>query len=258
MPSNEQKITIKLSDYYIPRPYQMPIWDAFDRGYKRILAVLPRRAGKDVTCWNLMIEQAMRKPAIYWYMLPTYSQARKVIWNGKLIDGRSFIDCIPKQVIASINQSEMYIKLVNGALIQVLGASEIDRLMGSNPYGIVFSEYAMITDTRVFPLLLPILRASDGWAIFISTPRGKNHFYDMFQMAQHNTKSWFSYRLSVEETKHVPLEDIESDIKQGNISYDMAQQEYWCSFDMGISGVVLGSSLDNMSANSPIVTGKHA
>lgn len=252
--SNEEKITINLSDYYKPRPYQMPIWDAFDRGYKRILAVLPRRAGKDVTCWNLMIEQAMRKPAIYWYMLPTYSQARKVIWNGKLIDGRSFIDCIPPQVLKNVNQSEMIIKLVNGSLIQILGASEIDRLMGSNPYGIVFSEYAMIQDTRVFPLLLPILRASDGWAIFISTPRGKNNFYDMFQIAQHNPQTWFSYRLTVEDTQHIPISDIEQDIAQGNISYDMAKQEYWCSWDMGISGVVLGSSLDNMIQNNQITS----
>lgn len=248
------KRTINLDDYFKPRSYQMPILDAFSKGYKRILSVLPRRAGKDLTCWNLMIEQAMRRPAIYWYLLPTYSQARKVIWNGKLIDGRSFLDCIPKEVLApnGINKSEMIVRFVNGSLIQVLGSSDIDRLMGSNPYGIVFSEYAMTTDTRVFPLLLPILRASDGWCIFISTPRGKNNFYELYNMAQQNPKDWFCQRLTVEDTNHIPLQEIENDIKEGSISYDMAQQEYWCSFDMGISGVVFGTSLDRMYENNQI------
>jgi hypothetical protein len=222
------KRTINLDDYFQPRSYQMPILDAFSKGYKRILAVLPRRAGKDLTCWNLMIEQAMRKPAIYWYILPTYAQARKVIWHGKLIDGRSFLDCIPKEVISRKKEQEMSIHLINGSLIQVLGSADIDRLMGSNPYGIIFSEYAMTTDTRVFPLLLPILRASDGWCIFISTPRGKNNFYELYNIALQNPDDWFCYRLSVEDTKHISVEDIKKDVDSGAISYDMAQQEYYC------------------------------
>lgn len=255
METEEQLIvkrTINLDDYFQPRSYQMPILDAFNKGYKRILSVLPRRAGKDLTCWNLMIEQAMKKPAIYWYILPSYSQARKVIWNGKLIDGRSFLDCIPKEVIYRKREQEMSITLINGSLIQVLGSSDIDRLMGSNPYGIVFSEYAMTTDTRVFPLLLPILRASGGWCIFISTPRGKNNFYDLYQIASQNSDSWFCYKLSVEDTKHISVEEINKDIESGAISYDMAQQEYWCSFDMGISGAVYGTALDRMRENDQI------
>lgn len=246
------KKTIDLNDYFTPRDYQMPILDAFRRGYKRILAVLPRRAGKDLTCWNLMIEEAIRKPAIYWYLLPTYSQARKVIWSGKLIDGRSFLDCIPKELNVKTNQSDMSIKFPNGSLIQVLGTSEVDRLVGSNPYGIVFSEYALSTDPRIFPLLLPILRASNGWAIFISTPRGKNFFYDMYNMALQNPDTWFALRMTVEETKHIPLADIKKDIDDGSISYDMAQQEYWCSWDMGISGVVFGAALDRMRLQNQI------
>lgn len=246
------KRTINLDDYFQPRSYQMPILDAFSKGYKRILAVLPRRAGKDLTCWNLMIEQAMRKPAIYWYILPTYAQARKVIWDGKLIDGRSFLDCIPKEVISRKKEQEMSIHLINGSLIQVLGSADIDRLMGSNPYGIIFSEYAMTTDTRVFPLLLPILRASDGWCIFISTPRGKNNFYELYNIAQQNPNDWFCYRLSVEDTKHISVEEINKDVASGAISYDMARQEYYCSFEMGISGVVFGTSVDRMRENNQI------
>ena len=208
-------------------------------------------SGKDIACLNLMIEQALRKTAIYWYVLPTYSQGRKVIWDGKLIDGRSFLDMIPKDTVVSKNSSEMKITLNNGSIIQVIGSDNVDRLVGANPYGIVFSEYAM-ADERVFPLLLPILRASDGWAIFISTPRGKNGFYDLWRIAQDNPKYWFSYRMTVEETKHIDITEIQRDIDNGVISADLAKQEYWVSFDMGISGVVYGNTLDRMRLHSQI------
>lgn len=244
-------IEINLNDHFQARPYQMPILDAFKRGYKRIVAVLPRRAGKDLACWNLMIEQALKKVAIYWYILPTYSQGRKVIWDGKTSDGRAFLDFIPKQTIASLNQQEMKVRLINDSIIQVVGSDNVDRLVGANPYGIIFSE-AALSDERVFPLLLPILKGNDGWCIFISTPRSKNWFYDLFMSAQRHPETWFSYLMNVDDTKHISREAIQQDIDEGLISSDLAKQEYDCSFDMGIGGIVYGSSLDKMRAKAQI------
>jgi hypothetical protein len=78
---------ITLPHLYIPRDYQLPIWEAFDEGYKRLIYVAHRRAGKDKTCWNIMIRAAAQVMGTYFYVLPTYSQAKKVIWDA--IDTKS-------------------------------------------------------------------------------------------------------------------------------------------------------------------------
>jgi len=194
----------------------------------------------------------MQKPAIYWYLLPDHKQARRVIFDGKRIDGRDFMACIPDQVIERVNSTEMKIKLLNGSLIQIMGVREMDSLRGANPYGIVFSEYAYVYDSSVFATLLPIIQASNGWVIFISTPRAKNHFHELFNMARNNPSKWFSYYLTVKDTNHIPQQQIEEDIKNGIISWDMAQQEYYCSWDLGISGVVYGTAIDRMRTNNQI------
>ena len=209
-------------------------------------------SGKDLACWNLLIWEAMQKPAIYWYLLPDHKQARRVIFDGKRIDGRDFMACIPDQVIERVNSTEMKIKLLNGSLIQIMGVREMDSLRGANPYGIVFSEYAYVYDSSVFATLLPIIQASNGWVIFISTPRAKNHFHELFNMARNNPSKWFSYYLTVKDTNHIPQQQIEEDIKNGIISWDMAQQEYYCSWDLGISGVVYGTAIDRMRTNNQI------
>ncbi len=242
---------ILLSKYYTPREYQKPIFKAFEEGYKRLLVVLPRRAGKDISAWMLMIQEAIRKPAIYFYIFPSFKQGRRVIWDAKTIEGVPFIDLIPPEIVQQKYQDEMKIRLKNGSLISLIGSNDIDSLRGSNPYGIVFSEYAWSKD-NVFPILLPILRGNQGWCLFISTPRGKNHFYSLWKLAQNNPETWFAYSKTVKETKHITEKEIEEDIQTGAISWDLAQQEYYCSWNMGISGIVYGSAIDRMYVQEQI------
>lgn len=110
-----------------PRSYQLPLWDAIEnKGYKRVLAILPRRAGKDVTAWNLCIRQALRKPMVIYYLFPTFAQAKRVIWNSLTNDGESLLDYIPKQLIASKNGQEMRIQFTNGSIIQLVGSDNFD------------------------------------------------------------------------------------------------------------------------------------
>jgi phage terminase large subunit len=234
-------------DAFKPRWYQEPIFDAIEnKGYKRVIAVLPRRAGKDIACWNLIIRQALSRVGIYWYILPTYSQGKKVIFDGIDTDGKRFIDYIPRKLIKSSNSQEQKIMLVNGSLIQIVGASNIDRLVGSNPIGCIFSEYAMVNDPQVYQLIRPILSQNDGFCCFISTPRGHNSFYDLWNIAQQNRDIWFSYRLTVEDTKHIPLELIEIERQSGEMSEDLIQQEYYVSWDQGVQGAWYTRYLDNM------------
>lgn len=241
---------IKLNRF-VPRSYQVPILDAVEnKGYRRVLAILPRRAGKDIAAWNLMIREALRKPAVYFYLLPTYSQARKVIFDSVTNDGMRVIDYIPREVVASINSQEMKIRFLNGSLIQLAGSDNYDNLMGTNAYGMVFSEYAL-QDPRAYQYLRPILVANGGWAVFISTPRGKNHLWELYNIAK-ESPDWFAYRLTVEDTNHIPLAEIERERASGEISDDLIAQEYYCSFDQGIEGAYYSKYLDRMRVKGQI------
>ena len=239
-------------DRFKLRPYQEPIWDALEnKGYKRILAILPRRAGKDICCLNLMLRQALKKVGIYYYLLPTYSQARKTLWDSLTNTGVRFMDYIPKELIANMNSTEMKVRLVNDSLIQFLGSDNFDSLVGTNPSGCVFSEYAL-QDPRAYQFLRPALTATQGWAIFISTPRGKNHLWEMWNIAQQNQEDWFAYKLTVEETNHIPLHEIQKELASGEMSEDLVQQEYYCSFDQGVEGSYYGKYLDRMRIKGQI------
>lgn len=81
-----------------PRPYQLPVCQAIasEGGkYRKLLVINPRRSGKDFEFWSLMIRAAIKEPGLYLYCLPTFSQARSVIWEGKTNTGSNFLDEIP-------------------------------------------------------------------------------------------------------------------------------------------------------------------
>lgn len=243
---------IKLNKFS-PRPYQLPIFDAIEnKGYKRVLAILPRRAGKDMAAWNLIIREAIKKVGVYWYLLPTYSQARKVIWDSQDNKGNSFLSYIPEELIESKNEQQMKIKMVNGSMIQLIGSENYDSLVGTNARGCVFSEYAL-QDPRAYQFLRPVLTQIDGWAVFLSTPRGRNHLWDLWQIAQYSP-DWFAYKMTVEETRHIPLHEIEREKANGEMSEDLIMQEYYCSFEMGIEGAYYTKYIDRLRLKGQIGT----
>jgi hypothetical protein len=200
-----------------------------------------RRAGKDSASINFTEVETQRVVANYWHMLPTAIQGRNVIWNA--VDPRTGVRVIdqafPKEIRTSTNETDMMIKLKNGSTWQVVGSDNYDRLVGSNPYGIIFSEYS-IADPRAWEYIRPILAENNGWAIFIYTMRGKNHGYDLYKMAKENS-SWFCELLTIENTKRedgtpvITQEQYQAEIDAG-MDPLMAKQEFYCSADAGLFG----------------------
>ncbi len=239
---------------YKPRPYQAPILKALAEGYKRVLAILPRRAGKDITALNYVIRQMWEKPGVYYYIFPTYSQAKKVIWDSMTNDGKKILDYFPKELVLQLNSQEMKVRMMakggQTSLFQLIGSDNYDSLMGTNPRGCVFSEYAL-QDPLAYQYIRPILTANGGWALFISTPRGKNHLWTLYQLAQ-QSPDWFCYKLSLTETNHIPLSEIEKERRDGIMSEDMIQQEYYTSFEMGIEGSYYSRYVDRCKRESRI------
>jgi phage terminase large subunit len=222
---------------YIPfRPYQIEAAQKlFLEGINRILLERPRRSGKEVESWNCIIEAAIESPGLYMMVYPTNVRARAVLWDGAILmpDGESvkFLNMIPKKVLTVINNQEMKIKLVNDSVIWIVGSDiDPDKLRGTNPRGIVFSEFAY-QDPRVFYIMLPALRQNGGWLIGQSTFDGMNHFYQLIE----NNKDdplWYcrvdSITNLVDEygNRYITDEMIEEDRRSGMPEY-LIQQEYY-------------------------------
>jgi hypothetical protein len=152
---------------YAPRWYQTEFEEAMFGGCKRAYLLYHRRAGKDYACWNFLVNCAIADtPALYYYILPTYTQGKKVVWEGIDESGRRFIDVIPQELIdGRPNATEMKIRLRNGSIIQVVGSDNYDALRGTNAFGVVLSEYAMQCPQVWEEVLSPILVKNGGWAV---------------------------------------------------------------------------------------------
>jgi len=235
-------------DRFKPRKYQMNLCGEFERErYKKFLVIWPRRAGKDICALNLLLRAAVRKVGTYFYIFPTFSSGRRILWDAIDIDGNRILNYyIPDEVVESRNEQQMRIRLINGSQIQIIGSDSFDNtLVGTNAVGMVFSEYAL-SDPRAYSYSIPILKASNGWVLIVSTPRGKNALWDLYKIALDHPKYWFCEKLSVEDTKHVSLEEIEKEIAEGQMSRDLAMQEFWTSFDLGVEGSYYAKYIDEL------------
>lgn len=223
---------ITLPHQFNPRPYQLPLLRALDGGKKRAVIVWHRRCGKDKTCFNYIIKKALERVGTYFYFLPTYSQAKKVIWDNIDNDGFKMLDHIPLEIIKKTNATELKIELINGSVVQLIAADEFQKSgVGTNPIGVVFSEYS-ITNSKAWDFIRPILTINGGWAIFNFTPRGKNHAWELLQIAKQNPDTWFHEVLTVKETGILTEENIDQERREG-MTEMMIEQEYYCMFIEG-------------------------
>jgi len=231
-----KKDEIHLPYKFEPRDYQLPVLRALDNGFKRIVWVAHRRSGKDKTFINHTAKAMYQRVGAYYYIFPTYKQAKKVIWNGMDRAGFKFMDHIPREIRKRTDNTDMLVETLNGSIFQLIGSDKIDSLMGANPVGCVFSEWPL-QNPAAWDYLRPILAENSGWAAFIYTPRGKNHGYNTLELARAFPDLWFSQVLTVEDTKAIPedvlaQERVEIIKKDGNDS--LYQQEYMC-FPKGTS-----------------------
>jgi phage terminase large subunit len=91
-------MTIDIPYNYIPRPYQMNMLNSIADGYKRVVCIWHRRAGKDKTLINMVAREMVKKVGAYYYFYPTYQQGKKALWHGIDKNGFRFIDHIPKEL----------------------------------------------------------------------------------------------------------------------------------------------------------------
>lgn len=203
-----------------------------------------RRAGKDVFALDFARDEALARVGTYWHLFPFHVQAKRAIWKG--IDARTgerFIDrAFPHSMRqGEPNETEMSITLENGSIWQMLGSDNYDRMVGSNPCGIIFSEWALC-DPAAWEYIRPILMENKGWAMFITTFRGRNHAYRMFKTIE-AAEGWYADLRTINDTyRHdgepiVSTADVQKEIAEG-MDPSLVQQEFYCNPDAATSGAI--------------------
>lgn len=201
---------------------------------------------------------AHQRVADYWHCLPEYAQARKAIWTAvNPHTGRRRIDeAFPHELRAQTWEHEMAIRFKNGSMWRVVGSDNPNSLVGTAPAGLVMSEYAL-GNPASWGYLSPILEENGGWAMFITTPRGRNHAYSTFQLAKSMPDKWLAELSSVHQSGF-PLERVEQARQEyhgifGRDAGDaLIEQEYFCSFEAAILGSYWGRVLNEIRLKGQI------
>ena len=240
---------ITLPFNYTPRDYQLPAWlylqeatkRSHERGYRgigaRACCVWHRRAGKDLSMVHFASTQSQKRVGHYWHVLPTQRMGRQIVWEGKTRDGTPFLDAFPEAMVARRRDDEMRMWFQNGSSFQVIGADDPDRLVGANPVGVVFSEWSLM-HAMAWELIRPILSENGGWAIFIFTPRGRNHGWRTLQEARANPEVWFNQILTADDTHAIDAEALR--VEEKSMAPELYRQEFFCSFDAPLAGSYYG------------------
>ena len=252
-------MSIILPNHWTPRPYQMALWKYLAKGGLRASIAWHRRSGKDELCLHHAACASQERVGGIWHLLPEYSQARKSIWDAvNPHTGKRRIDeAFPLELREVTRENEMMIKFKNGSTWQLAGSDNYNALVGSSPCGLVFSEYALASPSA-WAYLRPIVLENKGWAIFISTPRGRNHFYDLHQAAEHDP-SWFRQSLSNDETHVFTPAQMTDELREMQAQHgeqfgqSFFNQEYHVSFDAAIMGSIWGDCVDQAVREKRIV-----
>lgn len=233
-----------------PRWYQRPLWDYLEKGGKRAIGIWHRRAGKDDVMLHRTAIAAMERPATYWTALPEYAQARKALWaavnphTGK----RRVDEAFPHEIRDATNEQEMFIRFKNGATWQLVGSDRYDNLVGAGVAGVTFSEFAL-ANPSAWAFIRPMLLENEGWAAFITTPRGNNHAKSLYDMAKKDPR-WFAEVISVHDTGALTQEQLDESLSEYQAIYGqdfgraMFEQEYLCSFAGAMVGAYFGAEMN--------------
>ena len=180
-----------------------------------------RRWGKT----TLAIDQIKGRAAIpnsrVAYVAPTFQQARDIAWE------QLKKDCM--QAAETINESRLEIKLVNGSLIILRGWESIETLRGQRYDLIVIDEIASMRNFWMNwqEVIRPTLTDTKGEGLFISTPKGFNHFYDLYNL-ENKDADFKSFHFSTYDNPHIPREEVDKAREQ--VTEDRFAQEYLADF----------------------------
>lgn len=236
---------VVLPNLFVPRWYQSQFMAWFDHGGRRSIEVWHRRSGKDFTAMHQTCKMAHRRRGLYWHIFPTEAQGRKAIWQGFTKDGQRLMELVfPKAIRRSPREwtpnAQMVVELKCGSIWRLTGSDRIENV-GAGPAGVVFSEFALAKPGG-WDYIRPMLRESDGWATFLTTPRGKNHAWSLWEKAG-GLADWRRQLLGLRDTGAYPYEETLAKERAEGMADELIDQEYNCSWTAALVGSYYSSLL---------------
>lgn len=192
------------------------------RSKKRFRVVVAgRRFGKTFLAIGYLLERAAIPGTTNWLVAPTYRQAKQIAW-------KMLRRLCPPTWKYTANESDLTLTFPWGSEISLRGADNPDSLRGVALHSVVLDEYADMDSSAWPEVLRPALADTKGSALFIGTPKGYNHFYDLWSAA-HEREDWGAWSYTTEEGGNVDPEEIAA--ARAELDERTFRQEFMASFE---------------------------
>jgi hypothetical protein len=234
-----------VSTGYIPRNPQKLIHQMV-KDNRFTVVVAHRRMGKTVSAINQLVHSALLcdKPSPrFAYIAPTYAQCKRIAWDYLLQYTR------PLGAIANI--AELRVDFM-GRRISLYGADNHDSLRGIYLDGVVIDEIGDINPLIFSEVVRPALTDRLGWAMFIGTPKGNNHFKDLRDRADKGDDKWSLLEFKASETGLIIATELA--LAKNEMGDDKYQQEFECSFNAAVEGSYYGQIINDLEVKNQITT----
>lgn len=221
---------------YKPRPAQLQIHEAVDQ-HRFVVGVAHRRMGKTVAALNQLIKSSLengQQSPRYAYIAPTYGQAKRVAWD--------YLTHFVRPLNAEANITELRVDFL-GRRIQLFGSDNPDSLRGQYFDGVVLDEIGDQNPKIWNEIIRPSLADRKGYCLFIGTPKGNNHFKDLFDRAD-KEEGWAALQFRASETNLIDEEELQSARKE--MGDDKFNQEFECSFNAAVEGSYYGKIIGEL------------
>lgn len=198
-----------------------------DRRFRVVVA--GRRFGKTFLSTIELITNSIKSESRnVWYVAPTYKAAKEIAWD-------MLITSLPREYIRKTNESSLTVTLINGSTISLKGAEKADNLRGRALDFVVLDEFADMKPETWYEVIRPSLSDRNGTALFIGTPKGRNHFYDIWTKGADQETDWSAHQFTTLEGGHVSESEIESAMR--DLDERTFNQEYQAQF-VNYSGII--------------------
>lgn len=240
-----------VSTGYTSRPLQAQI----HRELKRFsVLILHRRFGKTVLSINELIDRSLNnqlKNPQYAYIAPTFGQAKRVAWDYLKEYTRNLPNVTTHEGELRVDIDRPHLK--DRIRIVLLGSENPEAIRGMYFDGVVMDEFADMNPEVWTKVVRPALSDRLGWALFIGTPKGRNHLYDIFQVAKQRMEEgleWYAKVFKSSETGIIARSELEE--AKALMSEEEFEQEFECSFSAALVGAYYGKAMDEAERQSRI------
>ena len=227
------------------RPLQQRALEALDARRFGVL-ICHRRFGKTVLAVSRLCRNATQSGESYRgaYIAPTYRQAKDVAWD--------YLKKIALAAGAKVNEGELRVDFRNGARIRLYGAENPDSLRGLNLCDVVFDEVAQMPYSMWSEIVLPMILATHGRALFLGTPKGRNALWKVWENARLHDGEWTALMYRACGGGILSEEDVA--VARRVTDESEYQREYECSFTAAVAGAYYGRLMEQLDREGKIAS----